>query len=140
MNKTLEIDFGDMKEIDTEFFLFEKIIKDRGSVYSVSTGRVENIEEIKQFVKKIRNYNKKFQKATHHSYAVRISKDGVFYETKSDDGETGAGKVILRILQKKQFTNIIVCVTRWFGGIKLEGDRFKHIQNSTIFILKNFEK
>jgi putative IMPACT (imprinted ancient) family translation regulator len=112
MNKTLEIDFGDMKEIDTEFFLFEKIIKDRGSVYSVSTGRVENIEEIKQFVKKIRNYNKKFQKATHHSYAVRISKDGVFYETKSDDGETGAGKVILRILQKKQFTNIIVCVTR----------------------------
>jgi putative IMPACT (imprinted ancient) family translation regulator len=112
MNKNLEIDFGNMKEINGEFFLFEKIIKDRGSVYSVSVGRVESRKNIKKSVKKIRNYNKKFQKASHHSYAVRISQDGIFYETKSDDGETGAGNVILRILQKKKFTNIVVCVTR----------------------------
>jgi hypothetical protein len=31
-------------------------------------------------------------------------------------------------------------VTRWFGGIKLEGDRFKHIQNSTIFVLEEILK
>jgi len=25
----------------------------------------------------------------------------------------------------------VVCVTRWFGGVKLMGDRFKHVQDAT---------
>lgn len=112
MIKNLEIDFGNGKTIDSDFILHEKIIKDRGSVYSVSVGKVENRDNIQKFVKKIRNYNKKYQKASHHSYAARIAKDGVVYETKSDDGETGAGNVVLRIIQKKNYTNTIVCVTR----------------------------
>jgi putative IMPACT (imprinted ancient) family translation regulator len=140
MKKNLEIDFGNMREIKTNFFLLDKIIKDRGSVYSACAGRVENREEIKNFVKKVRNHNKRFQKASHHSYAVRVSKDGVFYETKSDDGETGAGNIILRILQKQKYTNMVVCVTRWFGGTKLESDRFKHIQDSTILVLEEVKK
>lgn len=138
--KTQQIDFGNGKTLKSDFILYEKIIKDRGSVYSVSMGRVENREDIKDFIKKIRNYNKKYQKASHHSYAVVIAKDGIVYETKSDDGEVGAGNVILRIIQKKNYSNIVVCVTRWFGGIKLEGDRFKHIQNATIYALDNLEK
>jgi len=134
MIKKREIDFGDNFEIQEKFLLYEKIIKDRGSVYSVSCGRVENRDDIKNFLKKLKS-NKKYAKATHNSFAVRISKDGVLYETKSDDGETGAGNVILRILKKRKFTNIVVVVTRWFGGIKLESDRFKHIQDATIFCL-----
>ena len=137
--KLREIDFGNSKQISKDFLLYEKIIKDRGSVYSVSAGRVENREEIKNFLKKLKS-NKKYAKATHNSFAVRISKDNIFYETKSDDGETGAGNVILRILKKRNYTNIIVVVTRWFGGIKLEADRFKHIQDATIFILDEIEK
>ena len=134
--KTQEIDFGNNREVEDDFVLFEKIIKDRGSVYSVSAANVKNREDIKVFIKKIRNYNKKYQKATHHSWAAVVSRDGVVYETASDDGEIGAGKVILRIIKKKKFTNTVVCVTRWFGGTKLEGDRFKHIQNATIFVLE----
>jgi len=135
MNKSLQIDFNDNNEVQEDFILYEKIIKDRGSVYSVSIGRVECRDDIKKFIAKIRNYNKKFQKATHHSYAARVSKDGVVYETKSDDGETGAGNVILRIVQKKRFTNTIVCVTRWFGGTKLQADRYKHVQDAAIYAL-----
>jgi len=137
--KLREIDFGNSKQISKDFLLYEKIIKDRGSVYSVSAGRVKNREEIKNFLKKLKS-NKKYAKATHNSFAIRISKDNIFYETKSDDGETGAGNVILRILKKRNYTNIIVVVTRWFGGIKLEADRFKHIQDATIFILDEIEK
>ena len=136
-NKNLEIDFGDCKIPKKDFVVFDKIIKDRGSVYSVSIGAVESRDDVKNILKKVKNYNKKFQKATHHSYAVRISRDRTFYETKSDDGETGAGNVILNIIKKKRFTNTIVCVTRWFGGIKLESDRFKHIQDATIFALED---
>jgi putative IMPACT (imprinted ancient) family translation regulator len=46
----------------------------------------------------------------------------------------------LRILKKRDFVNIVVVITRWFGGIKLEGDRFKHIQDGTIFILDEIDK
>ncbi|MCA9352903.1 YigZ family protein [Patescibacteria group bacterium] len=130
------MDFGDTIEPQGNFAYFDKIITDRRSVYSVSIGRVINRADIKKFIiatKKIKNHNK----ATHHSWAVRISHDGVIYESKNDDGETGAGQVILRILQKKQMINTIVCVTRWYGGIKLEADRFKHVQDATLYAIMN---
>ncbi len=136
MNKSLQMDFSDNLEMREEFMLHDRIIKDRGSVYSVSVGRVEDRESIKKFIKKVRNYNKKYQKASHHSYAARVSREGVVYETKGDDGEAGAGNIILRILQKKKYTNTIVCVTRWFGGTKLEADRFKHVQDVAIYGLE----
>ena len=133
--KILKIDFGDGFEPHEEFQNFEKIITDRRSVYSVSIGKVKNREDIKKFLqktKKIKNHHK----ATHHTWAVRISNDGVIYESKNDDGETGAGNVILRILQKKNMINTVVCVTRWYGGIKLEADRFKHVQNATLYVVE----
>ena len=129
-----QFDFGDSKEPQSLFVLYEKIIEDRGSKYSVSIGRVENKEEVKQFLKTLKQ-NKKYAKATHNSWAVRIAHEGTIYESKSDDGETGAGMVILRVLQKTDVTNCIVCVTRWFGGVKLMGDRFKHIQDATMYAL-----
>lgn len=132
------MDFQTSKKIHSDFILFEKIIRDRGSLYSVSAGKVKNRDDIKEFLKKLKT-NKKYLKATHNSFAVRISRDGAIFETKSDDGETGAGNVILRILQKRDFTDIVVVITRWFGGVKLEGDRFKHIQNGTIYILDKIE-
>ena len=133
-NKTKKIDFGDERGPQTDFLNFEKIITDRRSVYSVSVGRVENREDIKEFLtktKKLKNHHK----ATHHTWATRISRDGVMYESKNDDRETGAGQIVLRMLQKKQCMNIVVCVTRWYGGVKLESDRFKHVQDATLFAL-----
>jgi len=136
MSNARKMDFGDTIEPQGNFAYFDKIITDRRSVYSVSIGRVINRADIKKFIiatKKIKNHNK----ATHHSWAVRISHDGVIYESRNDDGETGAGQVILRILQKKQMINTIVCVTRWYGGIKLEADRFKHVQDATLYAIMN---
>ncbi len=118
--------------------LFEKIIEDRGSKYSVSFGKVGGREEIKKFLSKLKA-NKKYAKATHNTWAARIAHDGTIYETKSDDGETGAGMVILRIMQKENVTDCVICVTRWFGGTKLMGDRFKHVQNATKHAIDNFE-
>jgi putative IMPACT (imprinted ancient) family translation regulator len=132
----IKFDFGSAREPSEVFLLFEQIIEDRGSRYSVSVGRVENREAIKAFLKTLKK-NKKYASADHNSWAVRISHQGAIYESKSDDGEVGAGMVILRILQKEDFTNCIVCVTRWFGGVKLMGDRFKHIQDATKYALKN---
>jgi putative IMPACT (imprinted ancient) family translation regulator len=126
--------FEDTRTPDSEFVLHEQIIEDRGSRYSVSVGRVQGRADIKLFLKQLKS-NKKYAKATHNSWATRISQDGLIYETKSDDGETGAGMVILRVMQKEQVSDCVICVTRWFGGVKLMGDRFKHVQDATKYAI-----
>ena len=126
--------FEDSKTPASEFVLHEQIIEDRGSRYSVSVGRVQGRADIKLFLKQLKS-NKKYVKATHNTWAARISQDGLIYETKSDDGETGAGMVILRVMQKEQVSDCVICVTRWFGGVKLMGDRFKHVQDATKYAI-----
>ena len=61
---------------------------------------------------------KKFAKATHHSWAL-LTDDAPL---KNDDGEAGAGLVILRMLEREDLRNEIVVVTRWYGGKHLGGD------------------
>lgn len=136
--QSTQFDFGDAREPQAPFTLFPLIIEDRGSRYSAAIGRVEGREDIKKFLKTLKA-DKKYAKADHNSWAARISHEGAIYETKSDDGETGAGVVILRILQKENMKNCIVSVTRWFGGVKLEGDRFKHIQDATKYALRQIK-
>ena len=132
--QSTQFDFGDSRQASEPFLLYEKIIEDRGSRYSVSIGRVENREDIKMFLKELKR-NKKYQKATHNTWATRVSHEGTIFETKNDDGETGAGMVILRIMQKENISNTVICVTRWFGGVKLMGDRFKHVQDATKYAI-----
>jgi putative IMPACT (imprinted ancient) family translation regulator len=120
------------------FVLLPQIIEDRGSRYSVSYGLVHSREDIKTFLKTLKK-DKAYARADHNSFAARIEHDRVIYETKNDDGETGAGMVILRMLGKHDVRNGIVCVTRWFGGVKLMGDRFKHVQDATIIAIESIK-
>jgi len=132
MSHTTRFDFNDSRKPRVDFVLFEKIIEDRGSKYSVSMGLVHGKDDILAFLKRLKT-DKKYAKATHNSWAARITHEGAVYETKNDDGETGAGMVILRVMQKENVTDCVICVTRWFGGIKLQGDRFRHVQDATKF-------
>ena len=133
--QSTRFDFENSKQPQSSFELFESIIEDRGSRYSVSYGKVQGKDDITRFLQKLKQ-NKKYAKATHNSWAARITRDGALYETKSDDGETGAGMVILRTMQKAEVSNCIICVTRWFGGVKLMGDRFKHLQEATTYAIE----
>jgi len=126
--------FEDSRTPDSEFVLHEHIIEDRGSRYSVSVGRVQGRADIKLFLRQLKR-NKKYARATHNSWAARITNEGMIYETKADDGETGAGMVILRVMQKEQVSDCVICLTRWFGGVKLMGDRFKHVQDATKYVI-----
>lgn len=69
---------------------------------------------------------KKFAKATHNTWALITSAGPV----KNDDGEAGAGMVILRMLEHEGLDNHLIVVTRWFGGKHLGGDRFRHVQEA----------
>ena len=41
----------------------------------------------------------------------------------------GAGSRLLHLLNMMDVNNTLVVVTRWYGGIHLGGDRWKHINN-----------
>lgn len=106
--------------------IIENALKDRGSKYAVSGGPVSTADDAKAFLKDLCR-NKKFAKATHNTWAV-ILPNGT--PLKNDDGETGAGMVILRMLEREGIKGEIVVVTRWFGGTKLGGDRFRRVQDA----------
>jgi putative IMPACT (imprinted ancient) family translation regulator len=105
--------------------ILESIISDRGSKYAVSGGACTSTEEARAFVAELKR-NKKFAKATHNSWALLCTEGPL----KSDDGEAGAGMVILRMLEREGLRDHIVVVTRWFGGKHLGGDRFRHVQEA----------
>lgn len=105
--------------------LLENIISDRGSKYAVAGGPCRSEDDAKAFIADLKR-SKKFAKATHNSWGL-LTDDG---PTKNDDGESGAGQVILRMLEREGMHNHIIVVTRWFGGKHLGGDRFRHIQTA----------
>lgn len=100
----------------------EGVVHDRGSKYAVSGGVVTGRDGVQGFLKELKR-NKKYAKATHNTWAV-ILPDGPL---KNDDGEGGAGQVILQMLEREGLRDHVVVVTRWYGGKHLGGDRFRHV-------------
>ncbi|MDD3302646.1 MAG: YigZ family protein [Candidatus Gracilibacteria bacterium] len=121
-----------------ETIIYKDIIIDRKSKYTVVGTYVTSREDIDNFMKKLIE-DEYYRKATHNTYAYRIKlENGSILEGKNDDGETGAGMCILRELQRKNAINILLIVTRYFGGIKLQTDRFKNVINATkMYLEKN---
>ena len=64
---------------------------------------------------------KEMKKATHNAWALRCETETGIWEEASDDGEVSgcAGKPILTILQHLEIINVLVIVTRYYGGINL---------------------
>ena len=104
----------------------EGIISDRGSRYSVSGGAAATRGEVDTFLKLLKK-NKKYAKATHNTWAVLLP-DGT--PLKGDDGESGAGMIIVRMLEREGLHGHVIVVTRWYGGKHLGGDRFRHVQDA----------
>ncbi len=96
----------------------EGIIIQKKSKFIAEIYYVENEEEIEEILNKTR---KKYYDARHNCYAYRILKEGRIIERQSDDGEPSgtAGAPMLNILSKKELINVLVIVTRYFGGILL---------------------
>ncbi|MFN3991722.1 MAG: YigZ family protein [Tabrizicola flagellatus] len=107
--------------------VLDDLIRDRGSRYAASAGAVRSRAEIEAFLATLR-LRRKFDKATHHSWAAILSDGGPL---KNDDGEAGAGAVILKMPEREGVPDRIVVVTRWYGGVNLGGDRFAHIVTCT---------
>ncbi len=126
--------------LDPFYFSFEhkwfsNVIVDRWSKYTVSGWKISQKDDIKLWLKKYLS-DKYFLKATHNIYAYRIiTPEWTIIEWKNDDWESWAWQCILTQLQRKNVANGIVVVTRYFGGVQLHGDRFRHVVDATKIFL-----
>ena len=93
-------------------------ITEKKSKFIANIIKVENKNEAEENILKLK---KKYFDAKHNCIAYRIKEDQGVIEKASDDGEPQgtAGQPILNILQKNNLCNILVVVTRYFGGILL---------------------
>ena len=93
-------------------------IVEKKSKFIANIFYIENIEQAENILKDLR---KKYYDARHNCYAYRVVENGNIIERSSDDGEPSgtAGAPMLNIISKNNISNILVVVTRYFGGILL---------------------
>ncbi|KAF5919173.1 hypothetical protein HPG69_003813 [Diceros bicornis minor] len=116
-------------------------ITDRRSTFQAHLAPVVCPKQVKMVLAKLYE-NKKIASATHNIYAYRIYCEDkqTFLQDCEDDGETAAGGRLLHLMEILNVRNVMVVVSRWFGGILLGPDRFKHINNCArnILVEKNY--
>ena len=95
----------------------EALIIEKKSKFIATVYQVQTVEEADLYMQQLR---KKYYDATHNCFAYQIGENDEFQRS-SDDGEPQgtAGKPILEVLKGEQVKNILICVTRYFGGTLL---------------------
>jgi uncharacterized YigZ family protein len=95
----------------------EGVYKEKGSRFLAFAIPVKSEEDIKENLNRIRN---EYYDARHHCYAWILGKDGDHFRA-NDDGEPNhsAGDPILNTIRSFEFSDVLVVVVRYFGGIKL---------------------
>lgn len=93
------------------------VFRDRGSKFIADAWPAEDIERIRELLDKTR---KEFRDARHHCHAWVLGADRTRWRV-SDDGEPSgtAGKPILGQINSHGLTDILIIVTRYFGGTLL---------------------
>jgi len=88
------------------------------SRFIASVQEVKNESETRLFLKSI---VQQFPDATHHCWAYQfgVGKDEVFQYSDSGEPANSAGPPILQAIKREKVTNVMVIVSRYFGGIKL---------------------
>lgn len=78
-----------------------------------------HVESVKDAEEKLNIIRKKYHDARHNCYVYKVFEENVFKA--SDDGEPSgtAGVPMLNIVNGRNLSNILVVVTRYFGGILL---------------------
>ena len=93
-------------------------IVEKKSKFIANIFYVESVEEAEEKIKEIK---KKYYDARHNCFAFSVYTEEGNIDRFSDDGEPSgtAGSPMLAILKAQNLSNILVVVTRYFGGILL---------------------
>ncbi|GMH42336.1 hypothetical protein BSKO_10255 [Bryopsis sp. KO-2023] len=110
---------------------------ERRSTFQAHVCQSTDVEEVPA-VMSVLLENNKIRNATHNIMAYRIEAKGkgTFMQDYDDDGEAAAGGRLLHLLQVSGASDVIVVVSRWYGGILLGPARFSHINNAARDLLE----
>ena len=126
-----------MKTIKQEHI--EAEITEKKSKFIANIFYVQSQEEAENKIKEIR---KKYYDARHNCFAYSVTLKDETITKSSDDGEPSktAGAPILNVITGNELSNILIVVTRYFGGILLgTGGLVKAYTNASLQALKQAE-
>lgn len=109
-------------------FVTSATIVDRKSEFVGYACRLEDPDQVPLVVEWLL-HDKRVLRAAHpaiFAYSITLP-DGTAQRDFEDDGETAAGGRLSHLLSILNLDNVLVIVTRWWGGHLLGPDRFKHI-------------
>ncbi|KAJ5517889.1 Impact family [Penicillium expansum] len=118
-------------------WILSDVVSEKKSVFVGRVARVTCLAQAQAFIDHLTATDRKVAAATHNISAWRIRQrkagDGEGGETVvqdyDDDGETAAGGRLLHVMQLMDVWNVVVVVTRWYGGIQLGPARFRLIND-----------
>ncbi|KAJ3062404.1 hypothetical protein HDU98_001728 [Podochytrium sp. JEL0797] len=99
------------------------IVTSHRSRFQAHLARIHHPSQLPLILAEIK-LQKRMKSATHQIVAYRFATGEC---GKDDDGEGGAGERMLMVLERRGVVDVVVVVTRWYGGVKLGGDRFRII-------------
>lgn len=106
-------------------------ITEKKSIFLARVARVSSPTQAKSYVTHLLATDKKAARATHNITAWRIrGPNDTSYQDCDDDGETAAGGRMLHLMQLMDVWDVMVVVTRWYGGVLLGPDRFRIINTA----------
>ncbi|EHY87226.1 IMPACT family protein [Saccharomonospora azurea] len=98
----------------------EHEIEIQRSRFLCTVARVTSVDEANAVIARVRRAG---PNANHHCVALRIGdpETGALTARSNDDGEPSgtAGVPMLEVLTRRELTDVVAVVSRWFGGIKL---------------------
>jgi len=111
--------------------LFEaEPVLDRKSAFVGRACRISDPAQVPQILTFLIS-DRRIAKATHPIInAWRCQVGNILYQDNDDDGESAAGGRLAHLLQILDVKDVLVVVTRYFGGTLLGADRFKHINQA----------
>lgn len=123
-------------------WILSEVITEKKSTFLARAVQVTSLAQAQAFLDHLTATDKKVAVASHNISAWRIKqkKDGVsssdpdaaetVVQDYDDDGETAAGGRLLHVMQLMDVWNVLVVVSRWFGGIHLGPARFRLINDA----------
>lgn len=96
---------------------------EKKSVFIGHSAAVRSKEEAVEMINRLK-HDKRISRAAHNITAWRIVRsNGVIIQDCDDDGENAAGGRLLHLLNVTDSKNVVLVVSRWFGGVLLGPSR-----------------
>ena len=99
---------------DTNINIVKYELKIKKSLFIGHLKYVNDLESARDFIREIKKQHKQ---ANHNCFAYVIGDN--FYSSDDREPSGSAGRPILNMIRRHNLTNVVIVVTRYFGGVEL---------------------